>query len=128
MLSTVRTWTHLGQILKQRREQLRMTQQDVADAGDISLAIVQMLEGGRKESYRGTTLAALSTALRWEHDAITRLLNGADPDELPTVDYPTEMTEGEKLDQVTETLIVLVDEIRLLRADLAMRSDRNVEN
>lgn len=91
-----RTWTELGQILKQRRERLRMTQQEVADAGGLSLAIVQMLESGRKDSYRGTTLSAIAEALRWEPDAVDLLLNGTPADDLPTVDHPEDADPMEK--------------------------------
>ena len=77
-----RTWAEVGKVLRWRRENLHLTQQELADRAGLSLAIVQVIEGGRKESYRRSTLVALAAALEWDQEAIGMLLAGADPDSL----------------------------------------------
>ncbi len=75
-----RTWEQAGAEVKARREDLHLTQSALAEKAGLSLAIVQVIEGGRKESYRRSTLVALARALDWPKDAIDRLLAGDDPE------------------------------------------------
>lgn len=110
-----RTWDDVGQILKQRRERLRLTQQEVADRAELSLAIVQVIESGRKDSFRRTTLAAIADALEWEPDAVDQLLAGTDPADLPTVEH------AEEVDPVMAAIRELKDQVAEL-SDLIRRA------
>lgn len=110
-----RNWTNVGALLKAQREHLRMTQKDLADAANLSIAIVQMLEAGRKDSYRGTTLAAISAALRWPTDAIERLLAGEDPetfDDTPALEIVE--NESPDLDDISARLAVVEEGVAQL--------------
>lgn len=81
-----RTWEEAGAEIKARREDLHLTQTALAEKAGLSLAIVQVIEGGRKESYRRSTLVALARALDWPKDAVDRLLTGEDPETFEETD------------------------------------------
>lgn len=53
----------LSQRIKSLREATGLSQQDVADRGDLSLSLVAKLEQGKKADPRASTLLALADAL-----------------------------------------------------------------
>lgn len=80
---TPRTWAEVGPILKRRREiELGLTQPQLAERADLSVPMIQVLEGGRRDSFSGVTIGKIARGLAWPSDAIERLLAGERPEDL----------------------------------------------
>jgi DNA-binding SARP family transcriptional activator/DNA-binding XRE family transcriptional regulator len=75
----------LGGLLRQLRARAALTQQEVADLADLSVAALRDLEQGRVTAPRSATLRRLATALR---------LSGADADELLRLGRPGQRPAG----------------------------------
>lgn len=69
---------HMGDVIRRRREELGLTQQQAAARADIALSTWGQYEGGRTEG-RGLTRAAIARALGWRADAMELILAGGDP-------------------------------------------------
>jgi transcriptional regulator with XRE-family HTH domain len=78
-LLCVRTWKQVGQLLAERREALGLTQAEASQLANISEASWNVLENGRAERFRRSTLRGAAVALKWPLDAIDRLIAGEDP-------------------------------------------------
>lgn len=78
-------WARVGKLLRERRLQLRMTIEEVAEEGHTSPVSVSALEEGERTSYRQLTLAKVAHGLGWSGNSILRLLAGGEPEE-QTVD------------------------------------------
>jgi len=84
-----RTWTEIGQLVKARRDQLGLTQQDVANRANermgnqvLSTANLRIIEMAGRGSYRVRTMIGLARALDWPDNAIDLLLEReADPED-----------------------------------------------
>lgn len=77
-----RTWEELGSVIRTRRVELGLTQDEAARDAGLSVATWRLLETGGRTGYQELTLMAAARALRWPRDCIAMLLAGADPDEL----------------------------------------------
>jgi transcriptional regulator with XRE-family HTH domain len=77
----MRTWVQVGQIVKERRQELQLTQKQAVEAAGegLSLPTIQTIEGGRATGMRSRTKAALARALQWPPTAVDYLLKGDDP-------------------------------------------------
>jgi transcriptional regulator with XRE-family HTH domain len=77
----MRTWSRVGKLVRERRLDLGMTQEELAaSAGkDLSSATLGKIERGGADLYRDATLRTLCKALAWTSDSIDRILGGADP-------------------------------------------------
>ena len=58
----------LGERIKQRREELRMTQKDLADAVGTPQSHIAALEGGSRKDVTGRTLRRVARALKCSAD------------------------------------------------------------
>ena len=92
-----RTWTELAEIVKARRDQMGLTQDDVANRANtrmdnqvLSTATIRIIEAAKRTGYRPRTLIGLARALDWPDDAVPRLLAGAAPDSLVVADTAPE--------------------------------------
>jgi len=87
MLSVVDTktgdWQRLGRYVRERRDQLRLTQQGVTMRGGPSVATVRNIESATAERYRGQTFSQLEDALEWERGSVDAILRGGAPTPLP---------------------------------------------
>lgn len=70
-------WPTIGRVIRQRREELGLTQ----GAGAVSVATWRKIEKGIDPPYRRSTLIAIARALRWPDDAIDQIRAGRLPDE-----------------------------------------------
>lgn len=77
-----------GRAIERRMVELGLTQDEVAHRSRVSTSTIRKLIKGRPAGYLPSKLAQLSRALGWPPDGIARLLDGARPDELPTVEVP----------------------------------------
>lgn len=81
----------LAQNVRQRRHELRMTQETVQDNGGPSVATLRTVETGRTPSLRNSTGKRLDKALGWPDGTALKLLHGeilaptnvANPDVVP---------------------------------------------
>ncbi|MGI5274663.1 helix-turn-helix domain-containing protein [Nonomuraea sp. CA-218870] len=83
-------WQRLGRYVKERREQLRLTQHAVTVRGGPSVATVRNIEAATAERYRGSTFTQLEDALGWERGSVDAILRGGDPTPLPAGQLPPE--------------------------------------
>ena len=72
-------WKAVGERLRARRMDLRMTIEEVAEEGRTSPVSVSDLETGERSSYRLLTLAKVAGGLGWQADAIPTMLAGGEP-------------------------------------------------
>lgn len=114
MLRRVTTdeWARVGAAVRERREELGLTQLEVATQAGVSESMVRVLETARRTSYRAGNLRSIARALSWPDDAIDRLRAGRPADEplAPPDERP-----------LTERLEALEAEVARLRAALAER-------
>ena len=82
---------HLGICIRDRRNQLQLTQEQLATKAGINTVTVSLLENGRQGPPRGGTIRRLEEALNWKPGAIEHLLAGGDP--RPYVNDPPSATD-----------------------------------
>lgn len=105
-------WARVGAAVRTRREDLGMTQTELAGAARVSDTTVRVLETARRTSYRAGNLRAIARALEWPDDAIDRIRAGLDPNE------PLVAGDDRSL---ADRLAALEAEVARLRAELADR-------
>ena len=69
----------VSEAVRERRESLRLSQNDAAARAGLSAGIWNMLENGRRESIRARTAKQIAEALGWTPDSIERLARGEEP-------------------------------------------------
>lgn len=72
-------WTRVGEAIKRRMRELRVSQRHLAGLADVSPITIRALQRGVDRSYRTLPLVKLSAALGWGPDGIIRIGRGADP-------------------------------------------------
>lgn len=112
------SWADVGELVKQRRQALRLSLRDVAPIADVSVSTWHGLENGKRVAEQSRV--KIAQALRWPDDAIDRLLDGADPADFEgqdeSVNWPSELVRAIRgLTDITRELQV---EVRMLREDL----------
>lgn len=115
---TERTWSEVGQLLRQHRERLGWLQEDVVsrakDAGvKMSLSNYRVFEGGGRESYRPITLRGIELGFDLPYGSLDRLKAGGtmlevleqqDTDSLRTARYTRQVAEDDaSLERVTRS-------------------------
>jgi transcriptional regulator with XRE-family HTH domain len=83
----------LGRLVRERRNELKLTQADVQEAGGPSTATLRLIESGEHTAFRRSTTAPLERILRWGRGAVEVILAGGDPfpddGELPLIPHAT---------------------------------------
>lgn len=74
----------LGDAVRERRSQLRMTQGDVMAKGGPSQATIRHIESGEQQTYRRATLLDLEAALDWPMGTVDAILDGREPPQAST--------------------------------------------
>jgi DNA-binding XRE family transcriptional regulator len=72
-------WSHLAQLIKERRLELGLTQAQVHSAGGPAPATLYLLENGCRTSFSPQILRRLERALGWRAGSIRRVLAGGRP-------------------------------------------------
>ena len=72
-------WQRLGRCVRERRNELGLTQAEVYAAGGPSPATLYLLESGQRDSYRPRLLRGLERAMGWQAHSITVVLAGGKP-------------------------------------------------
>lgn len=97
-------WTRLAAAVQARRNELMLSQAELAAKAGISESTVRSIENERRDGYRFSTLRDLSTALGWTPLSVDRVLAGGDPE-------PVDEPKSEDAD--------LRSEVQALREELA---------
>jgi transcriptional regulator with XRE-family HTH domain len=89
----LRDWSRLARYVRERRDELGLTQEEVAGRGGPSTATIRLIEGGEQESYRPKSLRQLAEALEWTPESPLAILNGREPVRLPS-DFGSHRSAG----------------------------------
>lgn len=124
----------LGLAARQRRELLRITQEDVAERfGGPSVASLRTIETVQSESYRAKTLYSLDAALSWPRGASMALLSGRldrmdhrdlkrhQLDQWSRNPHSLDLTE-QGFDRLVNDLIHVMTDDDIVRYDIPVRS------
>jgi transcriptional regulator with XRE-family HTH domain len=71
-----RDWQNLARLTRERREELGLTQEDVAKSGGPSTATIRLIESKGAQSYRPKTYHQLEAALQLRPGSVRSALNG----------------------------------------------------
>lgn len=124
MASMDADWERVARAVVRRREDLGLSQSDLAHDGGVSIDRVSAIERATSTSYRSATLRAIERGLQWERGSIDVILAGGEPAEAQR--RPTRSPRGDDFDSVIarirqnrERRERLVDLIRAARLDPA---------
>jgi len=83
-------WPAVAEAIKLRLRELDLTQVELAQRSQVSVATIRQLQGGSTEARRRhpRTLRALSEALEWSPDHLEVVADGRDPAADPDADDP----------------------------------------
>ena len=94
-------WGRLARLAKQRRNDLGLTQLELASKASLSIDRIQSIENARVTSYSPRTLAKLERGLDWEPGSIRAILAGDDPKPVAKRgEYDPQPGEIERMDQL----------------------------
>ena len=74
-----RNWPRLARYVRQRRDELGLTQEEVAARGGPSTATIRLIETAAQSAYRAKSLRQLAEALGWTPDSPLAILNDREP-------------------------------------------------
>jgi transcriptional regulator with XRE-family HTH domain len=80
----VMSWERLGEEVRLRRRQLKLTQPDLAERGGLSVATIRAVETNRAGRLSRRLRRALERAIDWEAGSIDTVLEGGAPRVLGT--------------------------------------------
>lgn len=83
-MPTTRDWPRLGRYVLERRNELGLTQEEVAAHGGPSTATIRNIETTGKDVYRAKSLRQIAEALGWTPDSSWAILNGREPRPQPS--------------------------------------------
>lgn len=86
-------WPHLAAAIRQRRDELGMTQQQVAEDAEVSTMTVRNLEAGRAYTRLPPSLSSVERALGWQHGSARAILAGGEPTLIQEAAEPTATDE-----------------------------------
>jgi transcriptional regulator with XRE-family HTH domain len=88
-------YVRLGVAVRQRRRELRLTQEEVRELGGPSTATVRLIEKGEPTDLRRGTVEQLEKALQWETGSVELIMLGEKPIPLvPESVRPSDDTSG----------------------------------
>lgn len=73
------SWERLGDEVRLRRKQLKLTQPDVAERGGLSVATVRSVETNRSGRLSRRLRRALERAIEWQEGSVDAVLEGGSP-------------------------------------------------
>ena len=72
-------WPRLGRYVRERRNELGLTQEEIATRGGPSTATLRLIEGGEQAAFRAKSLRQLADALHWTPESPRAILAGREP-------------------------------------------------
>ncbi|MCO1577695.1 XRE family transcriptional regulator [Crossiella sp. SN42] len=111
-------WAAVAKAIDERIEQLGVLQRAVAERAHVSQAIIRELQYNTVQRRRSArTLEALSAALEWDPQHLSRVLHGG---KLP----PTaEQQVSDRLSAIEDRLSEIVDRLDEINANLTARGE-----
>lgn len=94
VMTQERDWPRLSTAIRARREELGLTQPELASAAGISVSTVQILESGRTRARIPTTMASIEEALQWTPGSAADVLGGGRPTPAPQTTTSHPAVEG----------------------------------
>lgn len=80
---------HLGNRVRERRRELKLTQAEVQKRGGPSTATLRLIEGGKHTDFRAATAEPLEEILQWQKGSIAATLKGGEPTLVSAAPAPT---------------------------------------
>lgn len=74
--------TRIKDAVKQRRVEMRLTQEQLAELGGVSPGTIKALEQGTRQRMYPGNEKDIGRALQWEADWLERLRDGLEPEQL----------------------------------------------
>lgn len=132
MQMSPRDWQRLARYVRERRDELGLTQEEIATRGGPSTATLRLIETGTQDSYRAKSLRQLAEALRWTPESPRAILAGREPEEVQesgrerpaTETTPPEPEPGESADHADASAIGILTESLLPSVRAAVRRAR----
>lgn len=114
-------WTAVARAVKGRATELGLTQRELADRANVSLAIVREIQRNTVQRRRSArTLEALSAALGWHPRHLAAVVHGQQP---PDPNDPPNAQVGDgvpaRLDSVDDRLSEISEQLAEVNANLA---------
>lgn len=101
-------WTRLGEFVKSRREELRLTQSRVQELGGPSPALQRTLETGRARALSRSKRRDLERALQWRQGSIDDILEddkepvpASEPFDIPNLTARPDLAPGRQVYEMT---------------------------
>lgn len=88
---------HTARRVRERREELGMTQEDVATSGGPSTATLRLIENASPTTPRLKSQRQLENALDWEPGSYRALMQGGEPTVKASAARPTPRAQGGEL-------------------------------
>jgi len=113
----VRDWAAVADAINHRLRELALTQVELAQRSQVSVATIRQLQSGSTEPKRRhpRTLRALSEALQWSPDHLEAVADGRDPSEDPDREDPVVA----ELDAIKTTLGTVTARLDVIEQRLA---------
>lgn len=119
-------WDKVGHHVRARRNELRLTTEQLAKRAKVSARLLGDLENGRRDNYDAQTLIRVEHALRWVQGSIAGILNGGEP--VSVADDVVEQIAQQlaRDDFVLTTLLAQsgLNQVNLFRLNLRIRARR----
>jgi transcriptional regulator with XRE-family HTH domain len=111
-------WARVAEQVRARRQDLHMSQRELADVAGTTDRLIGAIERAERDSYQDRTLRAVSTALGWSPDSIELICVGAEPvvRDLPAAPSADVATELQALRDQVGRLTDLVEQMVSQRA------------
>ncbi len=115
--AVVRNWPAVADAINRRLRELDMTQLELAQHSQVSVATIRQLQSGDTRARRRhpRTLRALSEALRWSPDHLEAVANGRTPSADPDHDDPVVA----ELETIRTTLAAIMARLDAIEQRLA---------
>jgi transcriptional regulator with XRE-family HTH domain len=78
-MRAIMSWEKLAEAARARRKELRLTQTQVAERGDLSVELLRMIENNRSGRLSARKAQGLERALGWKPGSVTAVLGGGSP-------------------------------------------------
>lgn len=126
------TWQDVATAVTQRRHHLGLTQAEAVarSSGLISLPVWSHIENARQTDYRARSLVGVARALDWPPDAITQILNGTDPADLPHTPAPPtadDLTSASRAARADDPLDLFALGGQQLEGEARQRAERFIQ-
>lgn len=112
-------WNRLAELIRTRREDRRMSQQELASAAGTTDRFIRSVEKAERETFNRGTLRTIADVLGWTPDSIGRILEGGEPE-------VAQSGESKSLEEMFADLDERLKAVEKILQDAAMTPDEKV--